>query len=255
MKQVIPAISLAFFFSVFILFGCNKNESDSDTGTIHFPDENELSWNYPVLPGSEQWKAFQSHNERVDACQIPQNIMTSLSTEELVVLCLKYPLLLDISAFNFFADGYVAYETNFNGIMELYQRKDAPTILLAWYKQLKFEQASIHSTISFIIDISVSEYMLSAPSMIAKYTPAQRKEIAAELWSRLNYKKSQPGNFTDLSINSSYRALIRIIKSDDEGKLSDDDLKIALYFNGGFAAPENIRKEVEEIILNYFSQK
>lgn len=255
MNQIFTKISLSFFFSVFILFGCNKNESDSEMETIQFPDENELSWNFPVQPGSEQWKAFQSHKEMVDACQIPQNLIPSLSTEELVVLCLKHPLLLDITAFNFFADGYAAYETNFNGVSELYQRKDAPTVLFSWYRQLRFEQASLHSTISFNFHISVSEYMLSASSVIAKYTPAQRKEIAAELWSRLNYKKSQPGNFTDLSLNSSYRALFRIIKSDAEGKLSDADLKVANYFNGGFAVPENIRKEAEEMIMNYFSEK
>ena len=255
MKQVIPTISLAFFFSVFILFSCNKNESGSDMETIHFPDENELSWNYPVQLGSEQWKAFQSHKEMVDACQIPQNVMTSLSTEELVVLCLKYPLLWDIGAFNFFTDGYAAYETNFNGIRELYQRKDAPTVLLAWYKQLNFGQVSLHSTFGFIFNISVTEYMLSASSMIAKYTPAQRKEIAAELWSRLNYKKSQPGNYTNDSLNSSYFALIRIIKSDADGKLSADDTKLADSFTGIGHAPENILKQVEEIIMNYFSEK
>jgi|GEM_PF-2295028 len=252
MNQIFNKISLAFFFSVFILFSCNKNESDSDTGTIHFPDENELSWNYPILPGSAQWKAFQSYKEKADACQIPQNIMTSLSTEELLVLCLKYPLLMDIGAFNFFADGYAAWETNFNGIRELYQRKDAPTVLLAWYKQLNFEQASLHSTISFVFGISVSEYMLSAPFVIAKYTQSQRKEIAAELWSRLNFKKSQPGNFTNDSLNSSYFALVRIIKSDAQGNLSADDTKLANWFTGIGSAPENILKQVEEIIRNYF---
>ncbi len=255
MKQVIPAISLAFFFSVFILFSCNKNESDSDVETIHFPYENELSWNYPVLPGSEQWKAFKSNKEMVEACQIPQNIMTSLSTEELLVLCLKYPLLMDIGAFNFFADGYAAWETNFNGIREFYKRSNAHAVIYNYYQQINPKNATMYSSVFFVFRISVVEYILSAPIVISKYTEKQRKEVAAELFSKLDIKKSQNGDFPPNYLNSTYRALIRIIKCDTDGKLSESDTKLADSFTGIGPAPENILKQVEEIIKNYFSQK
>lgn len=53
-------------------------------------------WTYPVMPGTEQWKAFQSHQEMLEACQIPKSVLQSISTERLLQLCLDYPLLLDI---------------------------------------------------------------------------------------------------------------------------------------------------------------
>jgi nucleoside diphosphate kinase len=164
-------------------------------------------------------------------------------------------LLFDIGAFNFFTDGYANFENNFNGIKELYQRSNSPAIIYSYYRQLNLEYASFYSTNSFIFRVSVVEYMLSAPSVISKYSVSQRREVATELLSKLNIKKSQPGNFPINYQNSTYRALFKIIRCDEAGKLSSDDARIAGYFTGIGAAPEGIMKQVEEIIRQYFSGK
>lgn len=238
-----------------MLSGCKKDNEISTFKEIQFPDENALSWDYPVKPGSEKWKTFQSGMEMVQACQIPQNVISSLSTEELLLICLKFPLLFDIGAANFFSDGYAAYEKNFNGIREFYLRNDAAVVIFNYYKQIKLEDAKVYSSIFFVFRISVVEYILSAPTVISKYSPEQRKEVSAELSSKLNLKKSQSGDFPYNYLNSTYRALIRIIKSDDEGKLSADDAKLADRFTGIGLPPENVIKQVEEMIRQYFAGK
>lgn len=162
---------------------------------------------------------------------------------------------MDIGAFNFFADGYAAYETNFNGIRELYQRSNAPTVIYSYYQQLKLENAVMYSSISFVFRISVIEYMISASSVISKYSATQRKETATELLSKLNIKKAQPGDFHDTYLNSTYRALIKIIRCDEAGNLSTDDTKLANYFAGGFSAHESIIEQVEETFRQYFTKK
>jgi len=239
---------------IILLFNCKKdNISIFAFKDIQFPDENALSWDYPVKPGSEKWKTFQSGMEMVEACQIPKSVLSGLSTEELLLICLKFPLLFDIGAANFFSDGYAAYEKNFNGIREFYQRGDAGVVIYSYYKQLNLDNAKMYSSIFFVFRISVVEYILSAPSVISKYSAQQRKEVAAELNSKLKLKKSQPGDFPATYLNSTYRALIRIIKSDGEGRLSAEDAKLAGYFTGLFAPPENVNKQVEEMITSYLS--
>ncbi len=49
------------------------------------------SWDYPVKPGSAEWAAFSSRDEMRFACEIPSDILSSVSTETLVELCLNYP--------------------------------------------------------------------------------------------------------------------------------------------------------------------
>ena len=90
-------------------------------------------WDYPVKPGMEKWKQLQSHEEMVNACQIPEKILLSLSTEDLTILCLQYPLLTDVFAFNFLSMGADVLFDSFNGIRELFKREEAPRELLKHY--------------------------------------------------------------------------------------------------------------------------
>jgi len=256
MRRNSTAIGLLTACLIILFSSCKKDDPGrSQFEDIQFPDESALSWDYPVKPGSEKWKAFQTGMEMVEACQIPKNMLSILSTEELLLICLKYPLLFDIGAFNFFSDGYAAYEKNFNGIREFYQRSDAAIVIYSYNKQLNPEDAKVYSSIFFVFRISVVEYILSAPSVISKYSAQQRREVAQELYSKLNIKKSQSGDFPYNYLNSTYRALIRMIKCDSDGKISAENAKLANSFTGIGLPPENVIKQVEEIIRQYFSAK
>jgi len=258
MKRPFQKLNLLVLCLALLFSGCKKESQEiSDFEYTGFPNENELSWDYPTMPGSDKWKTFQSHDEMLEACQIPSTILANLSTEELFLICLKYPLLMNIGAFNFFNDGYAAYETNFNGIRELYQRSNAPSVIYSYYKQLKLEKnnATLYSNIAFVFRVSVIEYMISASPVISKYSASQRKEVATELLSKLNIKKAQTGDFSDTYLNSTYRALIRIIRCDGAGNLSSDNTKLANYFTGGFSAPENIIEQADKIIARYMLDK
>jgi len=256
MSQTFAQINLLFLIVVIMLSGCNEAEPNASVfNEIQFPNENGLSWDYPVKPESEKWKTFQTGIEMVEACQIPKSVISRLPTEELLLICQKYPLLFDIGAANFFSDGYAAYEKNFNGIREFYQRGDAGVVIYSYYKQLNLDNAKMYSSIFFVFRISVVEYILSAPSVISEYSAQQRKDVAAELYSKLNLKKAQTGDFPYNYLNSTYRALITIIKSDSNGNLSSEDAKLAGYFTGVGLPPEKIIKQVEEMITSYLSPK
>jgi len=145
-----------FIFTFFILF------SFSLVG-----QENKLLWDYPVKPGMEEWKKFQSNEEMVNACQIPEKILLSLSTEDLTDLCLRYPLLYDVFAFDNLNFGLDKLFRDFNGIRELYKRKDISNSLTKRYIQ-KIQSLSFldgkNSEIEkgyFIISISALEVLLS----------------------------------------------------------------------------------------------
>ena len=84
--------------------------------------EKKTVWDYPVKPGTEEWKKFTSNEEMVNACQIPEKILSTLSTEDLMELCLQYPLIYDVFAFENLNHGLDKLFDDFNGIRELYQR-------------------------------------------------------------------------------------------------------------------------------------
>ena len=83
-----------------------------------------LPWDYPVKPGSSQWKSLNSNEEKVNVCQIPENILPQLSTKDLLAICLAYPLINDIYAFNNIETGTNKLFKDFNGLRELAKRPD-----------------------------------------------------------------------------------------------------------------------------------
>ena len=123
-------------------------------------------WDYPIKPGMDEWK-LQNYAGRINACQIPEEILYSLSTEELTDICLRYPAIGHFYAFNKTNDGLVKLFRDFNGIRELYKRKDAEVHLIQRYTELFQSLYCLDDTIPnfrkglFVIQISVLEGLLS----------------------------------------------------------------------------------------------
>jgi hypothetical protein len=129
--------------------------------------EKKVIWDYPIKPGMEEWKKFESNEEMVKACQIPEKILTSLSTEELMDICLQYPLLYDVFAFENLNNGLDKLFDDFNGIRELYKRADISNSLIKRYAQkvqnftFLDEKDSDLEKGYFVISVSALEALLS----------------------------------------------------------------------------------------------
>lgn len=127
---------LLFIISVSVIMALAYAEIPSNAIGI----TNEEAWisqdgqyDYPVDVLDEEWKKFTSAEEMRRAIQIPEEVLESISTEELLLLILKYPLLCDIHAFDTLEDGYEHLKEQFNGIQEFLSRQDAFEELIAAY--------------------------------------------------------------------------------------------------------------------------
>ncbi|RHJ90841.1 T9SS type A sorting domain-containing protein [Parabacteroides bouchesdurhonensis] len=88
-------------------------------------------YDFPVKPGSAMWNNFETHQQMLDACQIPENVLSKMSTEDLVTTCLNYPLSIDCFAYDNEVKGVQAVSQQFNGFRELLQRPDGVSKLQA----------------------------------------------------------------------------------------------------------------------------
>ena len=43
-----------------------------------------MIWDFPIKPGTEKWAKLKTEKERFDAMQIPKDILSQMSTKELV---------------------------------------------------------------------------------------------------------------------------------------------------------------------------
>ena len=127
-----------------------------------------LAWDFPVKPGMAEWAQFKTYQERVDACQIPEVVLTQLSTEDLTEICLQYPFLFQVlSAYKTLDIGLDEMIEQFNGIRALYEREDAYKALLKRYRCRMLSMSYLYEPVTdaekgrFINSISEMEVLLS----------------------------------------------------------------------------------------------
>ena len=55
---------------------------------------------YPFKQDDAKWKSYKSARDRIEALQIPSVIVDSIETSKLLDICLEYPYLTDIFAYD-----------------------------------------------------------------------------------------------------------------------------------------------------------
>ena len=95
-------------------------------------------YKYPITKESDEWQNFSTKAERLEACQIPEDILSDISTSDLVDTVLNYPLL-GTSFFCFDSEeaAYKGLYEDFNGLRELLLRNDATEAILDKYKNME----------------------------------------------------------------------------------------------------------------------
>lgn len=118
--------------------------TDSEIEAAYYPS-NYTGFRYSSLPGMSTWP-YGNHQNMVDACQIPEEVLEQLSTSDLVQTVMFYPLLDDIYAFDSVDDGFEIVKDHFRGLAELCARTDRVECLYNWLRDNREWFASTPTT-------------------------------------------------------------------------------------------------------------
>lgn len=115
---------------------CNENlgldlENAAVPSTRAFAVE---TFSFDSITRPEVWSTYQSLEDMQRACQVPDSILVTLTTEDLVKLCMDYPLYGIYTAYNNEQDGIRVIMDGFNGFGELKKRKDVSKALVDCYE-------------------------------------------------------------------------------------------------------------------------
>jgi hypothetical protein len=93
-------------------------------------------YDFPIKPGTKEWKSLSSYEDRLNAYNIPANLLENMNTPDLVKTCLNYPEFRLIMTRNSLQQGYDYLKSIFNGFRELEKRIYAGVELLKEFKKL-----------------------------------------------------------------------------------------------------------------------
>ena len=134
----------------------------------------DVAYDYPIVPGTEQWNSFTSRDERVAACHVDAELLESMTTRALVETVLTYPMLIDMYAFNTLQEGIAQVSKDFAGISILKERSDAVSCLEQYLASAKQEKATAESIELIYADDLIQYIDVNQQSSLSifRYTPA-----------------------------------------------------------------------------------
>jgi hypothetical protein len=184
--------------------------------------EKKTAWDYPVKPGTEEWKKCKSPKEIYQALQIPENVLTTIDTKSLVQICLNYPAPAVFYLFNTPQQGFDGFYRQFNGIQELMRRKDAGSHLLNKYADMSMKDFNPLWTLEeqgqFVEKFYYMELFLAQPTIMQSFSPRERKILMKESLNKFDMKLSRGDLFGGLNPMATVWIMARTLHT--ENKLS-----------------------------------
>ena len=107
-------------------------EADVSCGISYNPFEV-----YSLTLEDENWKKIKRFDQMLEKCQINQDQLVNMSTEELFDAVFEYPLLVNVFLYDSIEEGIENVKKQFNGMAELLERRDFEKTLLKRYKKLE----------------------------------------------------------------------------------------------------------------------
>ena len=217
----------------------NESKQQAIIGT---PD---ATFSFDSITAPNVWSQYQSLEEMLDACQIPEDKLKLMSTDELIEVCMSHPLHFIYSAYNNEFRGADVIINNFNGFGELKKRVDAADKLLNFYDEI-FSESVLNepsyigsSDISHIGFIELYIASKALPSLYEDDNLIKLEKISDKILSQ----KIETKRADLFSVRHSFliNAQIKLAKS----CISKDDatiLKNFLKVGGNLNNPEDYTK-------------
>ena len=117
---------------------------------------------YPVTL-TPNWTEMK-RTDRVDACQLSNDAIENMSTEELLQTVLAYPFMIDLYAFDTYRAGFEHVYREFPALATLTKRADFGAVLIDFYRNIPVENAysvSANANYQNIRSLSIIEILIA----------------------------------------------------------------------------------------------
>ena len=249
-----------YFLFIFLLFFACDNVLELGDNTFYYKElfkENldymnmprpTDSYNYPIYPGMTEWANFATGQQMVDACQIPKNTLSKMSTQAIIQAIWEYPLLHEIfHRYQYQSDLVSLFSTN-NAYVELTQRKDAGSAL--------FERLTLVDPLTPAprLESQLLELLISQTVFLSQLkNDEKRKIVEIAFYSddiRQNASMSLDHNIIAwlligrTMISTVYSPFVEVVNKSEQ-------FKLFLNGNDGYTYMEQIIGDIPQEITNY----
>lgn len=224
------------------------------TPFLIYSQSSDKAYDFPVKPGTEEWKQLKTKKDRMDAYNIPDKALKNMSTTALVKTCMNYPRWGMLMTRNSLQLGYDFLKANFNGFAELETRPDAGIELLKLYQRMSPEKVKELKTPvergKHSFNFMYIQLLLSQPAIIKNMDEETQEQVLERSTQVYDSLALYPENYGYPSRTNPAVLMGRIMKVQNEkkgaAKKESNPQKEAFVERTEIAQPEVVAAIVEE---------
>ena len=171
----------------------------------------------------------KSRDEINASLHIPEDKLTSLSTEELLNTYLNSMYICYQDIYSNIDQALEVTYKEYNGFRELYKRKDFGEKLIKLYKSMNPDSNISSCTLiqqgHFIVSFTYIENLFACDSIFNKLSVIETKTVLAELLKKNEYKSLHSEKFSFSTLESSTYSMAKLISSSEKDNNGHTTLK------------------------------
>jgi len=220
--------------------------------------QEETKWDYPIKPGTEEWNNLTTEKARISALQIPENIITKMSTENLIDACINFPLFGYYSAFSTPQEGFNIMFSRFNIFNKICKKDSIGQYLVKIYEDAEMngwrQMAYKFDNKYWTLKLTYLEYLIAQKEVISKLNQKDKVKLLKIAKTKFAQKGAHQSFNSIPGISPTLLLICRILYSDkvlDDSILSNENFK--RFLETGLLTDTEIIDEIlnsAEIYLN-----
>ena len=174
--------------------------NDYDITASENESENDQPYVFPITPESEEWKNL-SMQEMLDACQIPEDKLKSMTTKALLETVLNYPFINDYFAFNTYEIACNTMSSRFNGFDALFSRDNVTSVLLDRYvvsHVVTKDEIDFVDSAAFFEPTTIEFLIVCDQIKNGEYADQESIRLKS-IHNRIQFERNQAGIYSDNS--------------------------------------------------------
>lgn len=190
-------------------------------------------YEYPVRPGTEEWKGTRTHDGLREVNQIPSEVIGKMDTPTLLLSVLRYPLIGDLLVFRSFREGIDQLRKNFTAFDSLLNRSDLIEALIPVY--VDYDPKGVDALNDpleigeFMLGLSLLEFIMREEAVTDRIDPDQRSLVQEEILLKYVQKQLSIEKYGNLGLSTGVWALSVLV-----GKANINESWISEFVEQGF---------------------
>lgn len=211
--------------------------------------ESKTNWDFPIRPGTNEWENLASYEDKLNAYNIPSEIIQQISTSALTDACLSYPEWRLVFTRNSFTQGLHHVFSVFNGFEHLIKREGVLNELYNRYDSMSPAEVNLEWSLEeqglYGFSITYIELMLSHPLILERSSVEAEQLLLQQAIKKYNEKRSLPQLYSIYGLSPTALICARILIKNDFIKGLDSN-RMASFNNTGLSPDP---KFLDQIIL------